>query len=475
MLKKRLQKMNKLLEKRLKWFEDHARKMGLDFFPINFEVVPNEVMLEVMSYGLPTRARHWSYGQSYEYQKIYGEMGLSKVYEIVLNNDPSYAFLLDTNSDIANTMVIAHVIGHVHFFKNNFLFKKTDRKMVYHAAERAQRIDNYITKHGIEAVERIMDIGFSMDKNIDWHKGVHRELYPPRKKILRKRIQSEFDDLLGIDSPVYSEVVVNNEFPPRPEKDFLWFLMNYASSLEIWEKDILNIIREESFYFYPAYYTKIMNEGFASYIHAELMYLIDDEEVHSHEYIEFCKIHERVVQAGGDPLNINPYFLGFTIFNDIKKRWDESHAAGNSDIDGFQKILEVVAEEDDISFLRNYLTQEIVDELGMFAYITGQDKSGEYIQIESREAADVVEFLISKIINYRTPVISIAKASSEGLELVHESKDIGTLDPKHLDKVMGYLHDVWGGIIDLETVDEEHKIIHYTYDEVGFSDNSYDE
>ncbi len=120
--------MNELLEKRTAWFEEKAREMGLDFFPINWEVVPEEVLLEVMSYGLPTRARHWSYGQSYTYQKIQGEMGMSKVYELVLNNNPSYAFLLDTNSDIANTMVIAHVIGHVHFFKNNYLFKLTDRK-----------------------------------------------------------------------------------------------------------------------------------------------------------------------------------------------------------------------------------------------------------------------------------------------------------------------------------------------------------
>ena len=108
--------MEKILRERVEKMEGIADDLGLDYYPINYEVVPQETMLEVISYGLPTRARHWSYGQSYEYQKMQGEMGFSKVYEVVLNNNPSYAFLLDTNSDIANTMVAAHVIGHVHFF-----------------------------------------------------------------------------------------------------------------------------------------------------------------------------------------------------------------------------------------------------------------------------------------------------------------------------------------------------------------------
>lgn len=456
-------------DKKIKWFEAKARELGLDFFPINFEIVPEEVMLEIMAYGLPTRSRHWSYGQSYEYNKIYGEMGMSKVYEVVLNNDPSYAFLLDTNLDIANIMVVAHVIGHVHFFKNNNLFKDSDRKMVFHAAERAQRVDEYIQKYGIERVEHIMDVGFSMDHNIDWFKGIDRKPYAKPKKVLKEKKAKEFDDMMGGTGPSFEEVQLNKKFPPTKEFDLIWFLMNY-SNLDDWEKDILSIIREESFYFYPQYLTKIMNEGFASYMHAELMYLLDHSELKSSDHLEFCKLHERVVQPGGDPTNINPYFLGFTIFNDIKERWDELFNNGESEITGFQKILQVVAEEDDVSFLRNYLTQTIVDELGMFSYISGKDKHGEFIDIESRKVKDVVESMASKRYNYQAPLISIVRAASGGLELEHDSSEVGTLDPKHLGKVMGYLQEIWGGIIDLKTVDENGGTIHYTYDEVGFSD-----
>jgi len=461
--------MKKILEERAAWFEEKAREMGLDFFPINWEVVPEEVLLEVMSYGLPTRARHWSYGQSYEYQKIQGEMGSSKVYELVLNSDPGYAFLLDSNSDIANTMVIAHVIGHVHFFKNNHLFKKTDRKMVYHAAERAERVEGYITEYGLEKVERIMDIAFSMDKNINWHKGSNRKPYPKKKRVLVKKEVKEFDHLYGKDNSGYAEVVVNKSFPPQKEYDLLWFLSNYAD-LESWQKDILEIIREEAYYFYPQYCTKIINEGFASYMHAELMYLLNDDMLNSSEYIDFVKIHQSVVQPGSSKLNINPYFLGFTILNDIKKRWDIKYEAGESEITGFQKILKVCEDEDDISFLREYLTQEIVDELKMFTYKSFYDRNKEqYIKVESTKAIDVVESQISKIYNYMAPLIYVEKANSTNLELVHESTNIGTLDPKHLEKVCEYIQELWGGVVDMKTVDDAGETMHYTYDEEGFS------
>jgi spore cortex formation protein SpoVR/YcgB (stage V sporulation) len=35
-----------------------ARQLGLDFFDVIFEVVPQDIMSEVAAYGLSTRARH---------------------------------------------------------------------------------------------------------------------------------------------------------------------------------------------------------------------------------------------------------------------------------------------------------------------------------------------------------------------------------------------------------------------------------
>jgi stage V sporulation protein R len=461
--------MKKILRERLQIFEEDAKSLGFDYFPIQWEVVSEEVLLEVMTYGLPTRARHWQYGQSYEYQKASGEMGYSKVYELILNNNPCYAFLLDTNSDIANSLVLAHCLGHSHMFKQNYLFESTDRQMVYHAAERAKRVDEYIAKYGLEEVEKIMDVGFALEKHIDWNKGIFRDKYEKKRIVYRRRKYDEFEDLLSKNNaPLVSKDIENESFPPHPEKDLLWFLINYAK-IEPWQKDILEIIREESFYFYPQNLTKIMHEGCASYVHAELMYRLSEKHLTGAEYLEFAKLHERVVQPGSSKLQINPYFLGFTILNDIKEKWDRLFSMGDSSINGLSKLLDVCKNEDDISFLRNYLSQDICNKLEMFTYKTIRQRNGEYIEVKSTKAEDIAETMASEMYNYRAPVISIIKASDSGLELLHESTDIGTLDVKHLKKVMSYLHTIWGGVIDIESLDENGEKIHYTYDEMGFS------
>jgi stage V sporulation protein R len=457
-----------LLKDRIEKLEALATEdMNLDYYPINYEVVSQETMLEVMSYGLPTRARHWSYGQSYEYQKMQGEMGHSKVYELVLNNNPSYAFLLDTNPDIANTMVCAHVIGHVHFFKNNYLFKQTDNKMVYHAAERAQRIEEYIQKYGIESVERIMDIGFALDKHIDWHKGTGRSKYKRPKKFFKETKKDEFDDLYDKEELSMKVTQDSTRFPPSDEYDLIWFLTNYSSNLEPWQKDILEIIREESYYFYPQYLTKIMNEGFASFCHAELMLKFD--EIPQCEFMDFCKIHEKVVQPGGNKLNINPYFLGFTIFNDIRKRWDKLYAAGESKITGLEKMYEVVATEDDISFIRNYLTEEVAEDLKLFSYKSMRTSDGgEAVHILAKEIDRVREALVKDLYHYRAPLICITSIEDGVLQLKHTSSNVGTLDEKYAEIVMGYIYELWGKPVNLETRDEEGHAIHITFDELGF-------
>ena len=461
--------MNKVLKERVRILNEMAIEINLDYYPINYEVVPQEVMLEVISYGLPTRARHWSYGQSYDYQKMQGEMGFSKIYEVVLNNNPSYAFLLDTNSDIANTMVAAHVIGHVHFFKNNYLFKQTDNKMVYHAAERAQRIEEYIQQHGPEAVERCMDIGFALDKHIDWHKGVYRNKYSKANVKKKKEGFDSFDDVLGAKKEDGNLKDETSKFPPHNELDLLWFFTNYSRVLQPWQKDVLEIIRKESHYFYPQYMTKIMNEGFASFIHAELM--MKSDFIDEHEHLEFCKIHERVVQPGGNKLNINPYFLGFTIFNDIRKRWDKKKEEGESDISGLEKIYQVVSEEDDISFLRNYLTEDIIKDLKLFVYKKIKTPTGdEAIEIVSKEIEKVIESLTSDLYNYKSPLMCIEGIEDGFLQIKHMSANIGTLDPKYLEKTMEYIYEIWGNPINLSTMDDKYKELHYTYDELGFSE-----
>src|ERR1051326_275988 len=148
-------------------WEIATARFGRDPFPVRFEIVPATVMYEVGSYALPGRYSHWTFGKAYHRQKMMYDFGLSKIYEVVINANPSYAFLLETNSITQNKMVIAHVLGHVDFFKNNVYFSKTNRRMVDEAAIHARRMNEYEFKYGRKVVEEFLDAVLSIEEHID--------------------------------------------------------------------------------------------------------------------------------------------------------------------------------------------------------------------------------------------------------------------------------------------------------------------
>ena len=471
-----------MTDPRVAEMEQLARDQGLDFFPVVFETVTPSTMYNVCAYGLPTRARHWSYGRSYDHQKTHGQMGLSKVYEMIVNNNPSYAFMLDTNTTTQNLFIAAHCFGHSDFFKNNVIFKDSDRTMARHAAEHANRIDQYIEEHGLDKVERFMDIAFALDNHIDHGKGQYRKRYGKRKITTHRKVDREFDDLLRPTKsrqPSIQKKVENATLPPHPERDLLWFFINYAP-LEDWERDVLDIVREEAFYFYPQAMTKIMNEGWASYWHAELMYLCPS--VKPEEQLEFARTHEKVVQPGGNPFRINPYYLGYRIYKDIEERWNKKHKDGESDITGRQKIFEVREEEDDTSFLRNYLTDELVRELKLFTFgelddddDRSQMDEATFYEIKDRVRDEVVESLIRPMYNNYAPKIVITDASSDKLVLRHDSREMGTLNFKYASKTLEYIWELWTAPVELHTIDDDGNEIVLHFDELGFSKISKDE
>lgn len=462
-------------EKRFLEVAELARELGLDPFPVVHEIIERQTMFNICAYGLPTRARHWSYGRSYDHQKAHGEMGLSKIFEIILNNNPCYAFLLDTNTTVQNLFIVAHCAGHSDFFKHNCTFKDSNRNMIRHAAEHAGRIEEYIDKHGFEKVEHIMDVGFALSRHIDWHKGLHRKPYKEKSTVYTKRKRGEFDDvLLKRQRPSIVKRIINDKFPPHPEQDLLWFFINYAP-LEEWEKDILDIIREEHFYFYPQMMTKIMNEGWASYWHAEIMYQY--KGLSSAEYLDFLRDHEKVVQPGGNPFRINPYFLGFKIFQDIENRWDKEYGKGA----GREKIFQVRAEDDDVSFIRNYLTADLINELNLFTFGYAKDyakdhKGERLIEIKERMREQVVETLVAPLYNGGTPKISIIEIGPEGrLVMEHESTNVSPLDHKFAEKTMEYVWDLWAAPIELRTKDDDGEDIILYFDEAGYYEKHLDE
>ena len=111
--------------------EAHARAYKLDFFDVVFEMLDYQQMNQVAAYGgFPTRYPHWRFGMEYEQLSKSYAYGLHKIYEMVINNDPTYAYLLEGNAFVDQKLVMAHVCGHADFFKHNVYFKHTNRKMV---------------------------------------------------------------------------------------------------------------------------------------------------------------------------------------------------------------------------------------------------------------------------------------------------------------------------------------------------------
>jgi stage V sporulation protein R len=483
--------MNDRQEKRFDEIEALAIKMGLDPFPVLFEEVPREVIWDVASYGLPMRMSHWSFGRSYVHQKTYGEMGFGKIYELIINSNPSYAFLDETNSDAINLLVAAHCIGHSDFFKNNACFAKTNRSMVMQAAQNAAIIDGYKNQYGVEAVEEWMDIAFSIDRHIDPMLGENRKKYPDPEYVYKETRPLPYADLFGDDiKPHVTRRLKNDKFPPFKEKDLLWFLCEYGK-MEPWQREILGIIRSESFYFYPQAMTKIGNEGWASFWHAELM--LNYEDLTGDEHLEFVKAHAGVVSPGGGG-NFNPYYVGFRIWTDIKKRWDEFYEAGLKDaafqaspatdfyddkgkvvmskMTGAQKMLSVRREDDDVSFVSNYLTRELAEDMELFTYGyrgASDDPDQDDVILKDRELSSVVSAITSKLHNYGAPHIWVDSVDHNGVLVLNHSSIEVPLDNNYAIETLKYVQKSWGRPVELHTHDRFKKDLCYKSDGTSIS------
>ena len=263
--------------------EAHARAYGLDFYETIFEVIDADDLNEIAAYGgFPTRYPHWSFGMQYEELKKGYEYGLSKIYEMVINNDPCYAYLMRSNHIVDQKLVMAHVYGHCDFFKNNLFFSHTTRKMMDEIANHAARIRGYVERFGENEVESFLDRCMSLDDLIDIHSVAIKRRDTPTKfdfqtnseddveteRPVRFKAKPYMDEYLNPTERLHDDASRTSKqpdspnFPDHPEKDVLLFLIEHAP-LKNWQRDILSIIRDEAYYFYPQAQTKILNEGWA--------------------------------------------------------------------------------------------------------------------------------------------------------------------------------------------------------------------
>src|SRR3569832_1635031 len=336
------------LENAVEQIWEVARRFGLDPYPVRVEVVPATVMYEIGSYALPGRYSHWTFGKTYHRMKTMYDFGLSKIYEVVINTNPSYGFLLETNSPIQNKMVIAHVLGHVDFFKNNTYFSKTNRRMVESVSTHAQRMMEYELRHGRKTVERFLDAVLAIEEHIDPYFFIKREISIAEEKHRAEHHKKDepYDDLWFLDkkareAKAEDHIVDDKPHERLPEKDLLYYIMKNSPSLVPWQRDAIAMVHEEMEYFVPQMQTKIMNEGWASIWHARILRELD---LRDNEHIELAILHSGVVspQKG----QRNPYYLGYKIYEDIERRWNEPSKEdrekfGRAGNEGREKIFEV--------------------------------------------------------------------------------------------------------------------------------------
>jgi stage V sporulation protein R len=462
----------KEIEKAIEQVWEKAVEMGLDPFPVNFEIVPATVMYEIGSYSLPGRYSHWSFGKAYHKMKMMYDLGLSRIYEVVINTNPSYAFLLEGNTLIQNKMIIAHVLAHVDFFKNSVYFSRTNRNMVDGVSTHAERIREYEFKYGRKTVEEFLDAVLSIQEHIDpdFFVRKEREIKPgDEKRKKRAAPVGRFDDLLLLGESAKKDEEdadkPEKREPPEPEKDIVYYIMKHSPALEPWQRDIMAMMHEEMEYFVPQMQTKTMNEGWASFFHSRIMRELD---LTDQEYVDFAELHAGVVSPRKGSLN--PYYVGYKIFEDIERRWDnptkeEIERFGRVPGKGREKLFEVREMDNDTSFIRNYLTKQLVEDLDLYVFELRDEE--EWV-ITDKTWERVRDHLVADMTNFGFPYIEVYDADYNGnRELYLRHKFEGTeLDVEYAQKTLEHVFKLWGRDVHLETVvDGETSVMHYDGDE----------
>lgn len=432
--------------------ESLAHALGLDYHPVDFELVPNNFMTEVAIYGLPIRMPHWSFGVRYIHQLIRQSMGNSRIFEVMFPGNPCHGYLVNSNTLAENTLVTAHVLGHADFAKNNHLFARffdmSGTNIVEHAAAQAHRIEEAVRNHGQQRVEAMLDAALALEPHVDVNQELHRSLYPRYTQAAKKPLRDDpfgdrFRNLPGEDAlPEESHERRNAPVPPYRESDLLWFIAQYGPEMEDWERDIFLAVRHESFYFYPVFACNIMNEGWATYWHARLLREADflPEDL----YLDAVACHSNVVRPFAAEqqaaLAVNPYHLGFTMWERIIER------------EGLDRARVIRRDEDDFGFVRNYLDAELADKLGLFVF---EAKSDEGVKINTRDVHQVREAILAPRFNYGAPRIQVAEMRTDGsLVLIHDHEADGRgLDLERASRVLQYVHRAWRRPVMLQTVD----------------------
>ena len=435
----------------LKEWNDKIEKIvqdfGLDYYPQEFEICDYHDMIGYQTYtGMPSRYSHWSFGKSFEKQQTLYKLKLSGLaYEMVINTNPCLAYLMIDNPLSVQILTMAHVYGHNDFFKNNRLFAATRPELTLEMFKRhADRVNEYIEDPNIgpDKVEEILDACHALKYNINRS---NLELLPEKeqKKRFYESIHSESDEWAHLAPEKSTDPIL---FEPDPVHDILLFARDNNPFLEEWQKDLITIVHTETNYFLPQMETKIMNEGWASFWHYNILSKLSLEaDIH----MDFLRSHNQVICPHTN--SMNPYHVGFRIFESL------SGVQETGEID--KRIFEVRKIDRDASFLRRFLTPELAEEMHLFEYEFDQ-KEVKVSQTISSDFDKIKNTMIASVGINGLPLIKVkgAHSNSRELELMHVY-DGRELDQDHMNHTLKHLFTLWNSKISLSTLMDDKEVV----------------
>jgi stage V sporulation protein R len=493
------------IERERERIEGVARELGLDCFPVVFEMLSYDQINEIAAYGgFPNRYPHWRFGMDFERLSKSNEYGLSKIYELVINNNPAVAYLLEGNSLTDHKLVMCHVFGHVDFFKNNFTFRSTDlnttgpltdpvrdqrayspnRKWIDRIANHGAAVRRLMDRFGIDAIETFIDSCLSLENLIDPYspffvrstKAEDDEEDPKAVEVPRLRAKSYMDHFINPEEYLSEQKRAierarsqkRGKIPREPVQDVLKFLFDHAP-LERWERVVLGIIRDEAYYFSPQIQTKIMNEGWASYWHSKMM---TEHVCEPSEIVDYADNNAAVMVT--HPGQVNPYKLGVELYRSVEERWNRGQFGREweacDDLErkrswdrqlglGRQKLFEVRSLYNDVTFIDEFLTPEFAEQHKLFSF--EWSKRHDRYEVASREFKQVKEKLLFQLTNGGNPFIYVEDSNFENrgeLLLNHQHRGVD-LRSDYAQAALTALVRIWKRPVVLRTLAQNKAVL----------------
>lgn len=406
------------------------------------------------------------------------------------NTNPCYIYCLDSNTLCDNIDVIAHALGHNDFFKNNVFFGATNTDMLNKMANHGMRIRKYMARWGKEEVTRFIDqilrLETLIDPTVTWKEKTIKDVVirDERKYYDLERLRPEhryMDDWVNPAERIAEEKekIRKKELADHldlfgdPVKNILGYLKNHAP-LKPWQQDIISMLYEESIYFAPQRATKMLNEGWASYVDFNIMCRRGlcslGQKDDGAGIIEYAK-HKMLVLGG--KYSQNPYKTGYELLMDIEERWNKGRFGteyddctnmrerANWDTKaglGLEKVYEVRKHYNDALLIAEFFTQEFCEKHEFYEY--QWTPKGEKVVI-NKDFKSIKRKLMQRYTNGGLPDIRLVDPNHRGRgHFLMQHHHIGSpLYIPHLKETLTSLWRVWQNRIVLATVDDDEEVV----------------